>query len=61
MYVMVNFFHNESCIAFFFIASYYCTLLKIALLCGNPGLGKTTLAHIISKHAGYNVIEMNAR
>eukprot|EP00111_Clytia_hemisphaerica_P007026 TCONS_00020366-protein len=34
--------------------------MKIALLCGNPGLGKTTLAHVISKHAGYNVIEMNA-
>jgi len=33
---------------------------KIALLCGNPGLGKTTLAHVISKHAGYNVVEMNA-
>ncbi|ETE63137.1 Chromosome transmission fidelity protein 18-like protein [Ophiophagus hannah] len=33
---------------------------KIALLCGPPGLGKTTLAHIIAKHAGYNVVEMNA-
>lgn len=33
---------------------------KIALLCGNPGLGKTTLAHVISHHAGYNVVEMNA-
>ncbi|XP_038065359.1 chromosome transmission fidelity protein 18 homolog [Patiria miniata] len=33
---------------------------KIALLCGPPGLGKTTLAHIIAGHAGYNVVEMNA-
>lgn len=34
---------------------------QVALLCGPPGLGKTTLAHIIAKHAGYNVVEMNAR
>jgi chromosome transmission fidelity protein 18 len=34
--------------------------LKIALLCGPPGLGKTTLAHVIARHAGYNVIELNA-
>nr|KAI8767092.1 putative chromosome transmission fidelity protein 18 [Biomphalaria glabrata] len=33
---------------------------KIALLCGPPGLGKTTLAHIVATHAGYNVVEMNA-
>nr|XP_009668680.1 PREDICTED: chromosome transmission fidelity protein 18 homolog [Struthio camelus australis] len=33
---------------------------KAALLCGPPGLGKTTLAHVIAKHAGYNVVEMNA-
>nr|XP_055062012.1 chromosome transmission fidelity protein 18 homolog [Misgurnus anguillicaudatus] len=33
---------------------------KAALLSGPPGLGKTTLAHIIAKHAGYNVVEINA-
>lgn len=33
---------------------------KIALLTGKPGLGKTTLAHIIAHHAGYEVREMNA-
>lgn len=36
-------------------------LLQVALLCGPPGLGKTTLAHVIAKHAGYNAVEMNAR
>ena len=34
---------------------------QVALLCGPPGLGKTTLGHVIAKHAGYNVVEMNAR
>ncbi|XP_075210818.1 chromosome transmission fidelity protein 18 homolog [Lycorma delicatula] len=33
---------------------------KMALLCGPPGLGKTTLAHILARHAGYNVVEVNA-
>jgi len=33
---------------------------KVALLHGPPGLGKTTLAHVVAKHAGYNVVEMNA-
>lgn len=35
--------------------------LQVALLCGSPGLGKTTLAHVIARHAGYCVVEMNAR
>lgn len=30
------------------------------LLSGRAGLGKTTLAGIVAKHAGYNVIEVNA-
>lgn len=35
-------------------------ITQVILLCGPPGLGKTTLAHVIAKHAGYNVVEMNA-
>jgi chromosome transmission fidelity protein 18 len=27
---------------------------------GPPGFGKTTLAHVIAKQAGYNIIEINA-
>ncbi|GLT72910.1 hypothetical protein SLA2020_448050 [Shorea laevis] len=33
---------------------------KLLLLCGPPGLGKTTLAHIAAKHCGYHVVEVNA-
>lgn len=33
---------------------------KIILLCGPPGLGKTTLAHVLAQHAGYNPVEINA-
>ncbi|MBA0712626.1 hypothetical protein Golax_011713, partial [Gossypium laxum] len=33
---------------------------KILLLCGSPGLGKTTLAHVAAKHCGYRVVEVNA-
>jgi len=33
---------------------------KIMLLAGPPGLGKTTLAHVVAKHCGYNVVEINA-
>lgn len=33
---------------------------KILLLAGPPGLGKTTLAHVCAKQAGYEVQEINA-
>ena len=33
---------------------------RVALLHGPPGLGKTTLAHIVARHAGYKVVEINA-
>ncbi|NP_001339270.1 uncharacterized protein [Zea mays] len=33
---------------------------KVLLLCGPPGLGKTTLAHVAVRHCGYHVVEINA-
>ncbi|KAF9421301.1 hypothetical protein HW555_002773 [Spodoptera exigua] len=33
---------------------------KVALLCGPPGVGKTTLAHLLAKIAGYRPVELNA-
>lgn len=33
---------------------------RIMLIHGPPGIGKTTVAHVIAKHAGYDVLEINA-
>jgi len=33
---------------------------KILLITGPPGLGKTTLAHVCARQAGYEVVEINA-
>ena len=33
---------------------------KVLLLTGGPGIGKTTLAHVAAKLAGYRVVEVNA-
>ena len=34
---------------------------QILLISGPPGLGKTTVAHIIAHVAGYHTVEVNAR
>lgn len=36
-------------------------LALIMVLYGPPGIGKTVSARVIAEHAGYNVIEINAR
>ncbi len=33
---------------------------KAALLTGPPGIGKTTVAHLLAKEAGYTIVEYNA-
>ncbi|KAA8915578.1 hypothetical protein TRICI_002266 [Trichomonascus ciferrii] len=33
---------------------------KVMLIHGPPGIGKTTVAHILAKQAGYDVVEINA-
>lgn len=33
---------------------------KILLIHGPPGIGKTTVAHVVAKQAGYDVMEINA-
>lgn len=34
--------------------------VQVLLLCGAPGLGKTTLAHVAAQHCGYRVVEVRA-
>jgi replication-associated recombination protein RarA len=34
---------------------------QVLLMSGPPGLGKTTLAHVVARQAGYEVFEINAR
>ena len=40
--------------------NYWNNSAKILLLCGPPGLGKTTLAHVLCSHCGFRPDEVNA-
>lgn len=33
---------------------------RAALISGSPGIGKTTTAHLVARHCGYEPLEMNA-
>ncbi|KAG5859775.1 DNA replication factor c subunit domain-containing protein [Encephalitozoon hellem] len=36
------------------------TKYKAALLSGQPGIGKTTMAHVVCKYLGFDIVEFNA-
>lgn len=65
--LLISFLNKKLCESVYLQSwSFRCFLIfwrcfkKIAVLCGPPGLGKTTLAHTIARHAGYSVREINA-
>uniref|UniRef100_A0A673ME61 Chromosome transmission fidelity protein 18 homolog n=1 Tax=Sinocyclocheilus rhinocerous TaxID=307959 RepID=A0A673ME61_9TELE len=63
--ICLNSLSDEVCNSYFYhvirkLFNCVCHTTQVALLPGPPGLGKTTLAHIIANHAGYNVVEINA-